>query len=134
MHKTGLRPNKYDIMVSKKVREFRVVRALSQEKLGEFIGVSIQQIQKYESGKNRISAGKLYEMAQIFKIPVTAFFECSGNYEIKKVNNRIIKMFKNFDKLEPEEQESFQNLINAIIATREAKQKKEGENGPHRTE
>lgn len=48
---------------------------LSQEKLGERLGLTFQQVQKYEKGSNRISASRLYQMAQILSVPVQFFFE-----------------------------------------------------------
>ena len=48
---------------------------LSQEKLAEAIGLTFQQVQKYECGMNRISAGRLYQLAEILGVPVAYFFE-----------------------------------------------------------
>ena len=48
---------------------------MSQEHLGEKIGVTFQQVQKYEKGTNRVGSGRLYQIASIFEVPVTAFFE-----------------------------------------------------------
>ncbi len=58
-----------------KLREFRIFKAMSQEKLGELTGVTAQQIQKYEKAQNRISASKLFEFSQILQKPITSFFE-----------------------------------------------------------
>ncbi|MDX2083509.1 MAG: helix-turn-helix transcriptional regulator [Rickettsiales bacterium] len=63
-----------DIHIAKKLRQFRISSAISQEKLGELIGVSFQQIQKYEKAQNRISASKLFEFSQLLNKPVSAFF------------------------------------------------------------
>ena len=48
---------------------------MSQEKLGEFLGLTFQQVQKYEKGVNRIGAGRLYQVAQILSVPVGYFYE-----------------------------------------------------------
>ena len=48
---------------------------MSQDKLGQEIGVTFQQIQKYESGQNRISAGRLYEICQVLGVPIASMFE-----------------------------------------------------------
>lgn len=63
-----------DIHIAKKLREFRIVAGLSQDKLGELTGVTFQQIQKYEKAKNRVSASRLFEFAQLLEKPVSAFF------------------------------------------------------------
>jgi transcriptional regulator with XRE-family HTH domain len=52
-----------------------LVRGLTQEGLGEKLGVTFQQIQKYEKGTNRVGSGRLYQIASLLEVPVTAFFE-----------------------------------------------------------
>jgi transcriptional regulator with XRE-family HTH domain len=64
-----------DVHIAAKLREFRLIAGLSQDKLGELVGITFQQIQKYEKAKNRVSASKLFEFSQILKKPVTAFYE-----------------------------------------------------------
>jgi transcriptional regulator with XRE-family HTH domain len=63
-----------DARVGSKLRQFRIMRGLSQTELGKELRVSFQQIQKYERGSNRISAGQLQEFARVLDIPVTSFF------------------------------------------------------------
>ena len=53
----------------------RMLIGMSQEKLGERLGLTFQQVQKYEKGSNRVSASRLYQMAQILGVPVQFFFE-----------------------------------------------------------
>jgi transcriptional regulator with XRE-family HTH domain len=64
-----------DKFVSRKLRFRRKELGISQTKVGKYIAVSIQQIQKYESGVNRITSGKLYYIADLLKVPVEYFFE-----------------------------------------------------------
>ncbi len=64
-----------DIHIGKKLHLRRNIMGLSQEKLGESINVSFQQVQKYEKGKNRVSASKLHEISHILNVPVHYFFE-----------------------------------------------------------
>ncbi len=64
-----------DRHVGKKLREHRRMLEMSQQDVSELLGISYQQIQKYESGANRISAGRLYTLAYIMQIPVHKFFE-----------------------------------------------------------
>ena len=63
-----------DARVGSKLRQFRIIRGLSQTELGKELRVSFQQIQKYERGSNRISAGQLQEFARVLDVPVTSFF------------------------------------------------------------
>src|SRR5579885_3142608 len=64
-----------DRHVGARIRERRVMLGLSQQQLAELIGVTYQQAHKYERGLNRISAGRLYEIAQVLTVPVSWFFE-----------------------------------------------------------
>lgn len=64
-----------DRHVGKKLRQKRIYLGLSQQALGEEVGVSIQQIQKYEKATNRIASGKLYQFAQLLKEPISYFYE-----------------------------------------------------------
>lgn len=64
-----------DIHVGSRVRLRRMVIGMSQEKLGEKMSLTFQQIQKYEKGTNRIGASRLYQLAQILDVPVQFFFE-----------------------------------------------------------
>jgi len=63
-----------DAAVGARIRNLRLRQGLSQTDIGEHIGVTFQQIQKYESGANRVSAGRLAELAKLFGVPVTAFY------------------------------------------------------------
>jgi transcriptional regulator with XRE-family HTH domain len=69
------RPNPIDGHVGGRVRLRRMLLGISQEKLGEQLGLTFQQIQKYEKGVNRISASRLFDLAQVLRVPVQYFFE-----------------------------------------------------------
>src|SRR2546423_4748439 len=64
-----------DDHVGARIRERRIMLGLSQQQLAQMIGVTYQQAHKYERGLNRISAGRLYEIAQVLSVPVSWFFE-----------------------------------------------------------
>jgi transcriptional regulator with XRE-family HTH domain len=68
------RPNPTDIYVGSRVRMRRKMLGLSQEKLGEKLGITFQQIQKYEKGTNRVGASRLQAMADAMEVPVSYFF------------------------------------------------------------
>jgi transcriptional regulator with XRE-family HTH domain len=67
--------NPVDIHVGQRVRLRRTLLGLSQERLGAAVGLTFQQIQKYERGANRIGASRLYEFSKILDVPVSYFFE-----------------------------------------------------------
>ena len=68
-------PRKIDIHVGQRVRQRRVLCGLSQTELANAIGLTFQQLQKYERGMNRISASKLWQISQVLDVPVQWFFK-----------------------------------------------------------
>lgn len=72
------RANEFDFMVARRLKSLRLIRGYSQEIVGNAIGVSVQQLQKYETGKNRISSGKLHQVAQFFNVLIGYFYEDSN--------------------------------------------------------
>lgn len=68
-------PHPVDRHVGERLRLRRALMGMSQERLAELVGVTFQQIQKYERGVNRIGASRLFEIAKILDVPVTWFFE-----------------------------------------------------------
>ena len=64
-----------DEYVGKRVRQRRWMVGLSQQQLGEAVGIKFQQIQKYETGMNRVSASRLWDIAAVLDVPVTFFFD-----------------------------------------------------------
>jgi transcriptional regulator with XRE-family HTH domain len=69
------KPNPTDIHVGSRIRLRRNMLSMSQEKLGENLGITFQQIQKYEKGTNRVGASRLQAIASILGVPVAFFFE-----------------------------------------------------------
>jgi len=67
-------PHPIDVHVGNRVRLRRMVTGISQEKLGAQLGLTFQQVQKYEKGANRISASKLFEISKVLQTPVAFFF------------------------------------------------------------
>ncbi len=67
-------PHPIDIHVGARMRERRMLIGMSQEQLGQRIGITFQQIQKYERGINRIGSSRLYDLAQVLEVPVSYFF------------------------------------------------------------
>jgi transcriptional regulator with XRE-family HTH domain len=68
-------PDPVDVHVGKRLRHARLLRGVSQEELGEGIGVSFQAVQKYEQGENRLSASRLFRAAALLEQTVAFFFE-----------------------------------------------------------
>jgi transcriptional regulator with XRE-family HTH domain len=72
-------PNVTDQHVGRRVRMRRLMLAMSQEKLAAALGLTFQQVQKYERGANRIGAGRLQHLSHILQVPVSFFFEGAPN-------------------------------------------------------
>ncbi|HZT24873.1 MAG TPA: helix-turn-helix transcriptional regulator [Pseudolabrys sp.] len=68
-------PNPIDKHVGARVRMRRIMLSMSQEKLGDALGLTFQQVQKYEKGTNRIGASRLQQISHILQVPVSFFFE-----------------------------------------------------------
>lgn len=64
-----------DIHVGKRVRHRRWMKGVTQQQLGDSVGIKFQQIQKYETGMNRVSASRLWDIAEALDVPVNFFFE-----------------------------------------------------------
>lgn len=69
------KPNPIDVHVGSRIRLRRNMLGLSQEKLGESLGITFQQIQKYEKGTNRVGASRLQAISSVLNVPVSFFFE-----------------------------------------------------------
>jgi transcriptional regulator with XRE-family HTH domain len=67
--------NPLDAQVGNRVRIRRMLIGMSQEKLGDHLGLTFQQVQKYEKGVNRVGAGRLYEISRILGVPINFFYE-----------------------------------------------------------
>ena len=81
-------PNPIDVHVGSRLRMRRMLVGMSQEKLGESLEVTFQQVQKYERGANRISASRLFDISHILDVPVQYFFDDIRPVRRKKKNQR----------------------------------------------
>ncbi|MDD9912282.1 MAG: helix-turn-helix transcriptional regulator [Alphaproteobacteria bacterium] len=112
-------PHPIDIHVGQRLKQQRKLQGISQENLAKQLGITFQQIQKYENGTNRISASKLYELSQILKTPIQYFFEnyqkspqfTENKTEITTIELTLIRAFQ---KLNPAQQQAFTNLISKL--------------------
>src|SRR5580704_18670594 len=82
------KPDALDIAVGQRIRVERLARRMSQTELADKIGVSFQQVQKYEKGTNRVGAGRLTRIAEVLGIPVRAFFETTASTILKDEDSK----------------------------------------------
>jgi transcriptional regulator with XRE-family HTH domain len=83
------KPNPIDVHVGARVRLRRTLLGMSQEKLGEALGLTFQQVQKYERGANRVGASRLFDLARVLDVPVSFFFDDMTS-EVEQLSPRLI--------------------------------------------
>jgi len=106
-----------DDRVGARIRERRILLGLTQQDLAEKIGVSYQQVHKYECGKNRITAGGLYEIARVLNAPVTYFYEVPGHEAPRPTPHQrmLLEIARNFAEIRNERhQEAVSQLTRAL--------------------
>jgi transcriptional regulator with XRE-family HTH domain len=86
-----------DAEVAKRMRALRLQRGLSQTELSDALGVTFQQVQKYERGANRVSAGRLFRIAKVLDVPVSFFF---SDYKGRRSDDREQAIAVDFDFLQ----------------------------------
>jgi transcriptional regulator with XRE-family HTH domain len=69
------RPSPIDVHVGSRIRLRRTLMGMSQERLGEALGLTFQQVQKYERGVNRVGASRLYDLSRVLDVPISFFFD-----------------------------------------------------------
>jgi transcriptional regulator with XRE-family HTH domain len=85
----GGKPNPVDVHVGARVRLRRTLLGMSQEKLGEALGLTFQQVQKYERGANRVGASRLFDLSRVLDVPVSFFFDDMSE-EVEALSPRLI--------------------------------------------
>lgn len=116
--KAANRATETDRFVGTRIRERRIMLGLSQQQMAEMIGVTYQQAHKYERGINRISAGRLYQIAQVLKVPVSYFYdgleEPSENNELSVRQRMCLELARNFSLIE---NKRFQEALSHLART-----------------
>lgn len=117
--KPSPRANAADHHVGARIRERRIMLGLSQQQLAQMIGVTYQQAHKYERGLNRISAGRLYEIAQVLGVPVSWFFDGLSRTEqpaeMSQRQRMCLELARNFAAIDNERhQEALSQMARAL--------------------
>ena len=114
-----------DRYVGLRIRERRIMAGLSQQQLAGLIGITYQQAHKYERGLNRISAGRLFAIAQALNVPVEWFFEGlsvqGGVQPVPPRQRMCLEVVRNFALIEdPQHQEALSKMARALAAQSQA--------------
>ncbi len=111
-------PRPVDVHVGGRVKVRRTLIGMSQEELGTHVGLTFQQIQKYEQGKNRMGASRLWQFSLILGQPISWFFEGIGKQK-RKVDDllakrEMLKLVRNLSACDPDVQKHIAALIKAV--------------------
>lgn len=114
------KPTKEDKLIGKNLKKIRLYRGLSQNQIAVKIGISFQQIQKYEKGTNRISGSRFIDLANELEVPIMAFFE--GVFPLnkipsyQKISERHFQILNKLGKInDPDFDKSILNLCKNMI-------------------
>lgn len=118
--RTANRTQDIDRHVGARVRERRIMLGFTQQQLADLIGVTYQQAHKYERGINRISAGRLFEIAHVLSVPVNYFFEGLEGEASRSISPRermCLELARNFAQIPNERhQEALSQLARVLAA------------------
>lgn len=104
-----------DRHVARRLRERRISLGMSQQRLARAVGVTFQQVQKYENGSNRISAGMLYELAAALAVPVAHFYDGLDEAAPPPRRSRLeLDMMRTFHDLPPGVQREVYTFVNNL--------------------
>ncbi len=100
MQKRKRGPDPIDVAVGARIKMQRRVSGMSQSALADGLGISFQQIQKYENGKNRVSSSRLQQIAALLKVPVSFFFDGGETTGRDKNSDYVVQLCNTFGGLE----------------------------------
>ena len=108
-----------DRHVGARIRERRIMLGLTQQQLADLIGVTYQQAHKYERGINRVSAGRLFEVAQVLSVPVSHFFdglEQEGERGVSPRERMCLELARNFAHIPNERHQEALSALARVLA------------------
>lgn len=114
----GDEPHPIDLHVGRTIAEQRRRQGLSQTQVANAVGVTFQQMQKYEKGSNRVSASRLHQIAEVLALPVSAFFpsEGAGDAEPHHFGRTGSKILQLLPRLSPGDQKTVLALVSSLAA------------------
>jgi transcriptional regulator with XRE-family HTH domain len=135
MAKSGKSPDATDAGVGEKIRTQRLLSRISQTDLGNSVGITFQQIQKYEKGVNRVGAGRLQRIAEVLGVPVSFFFEGArgSSIEVENINSSLrflesaaaVRVVRGFAEIEDEKiRQAIVALVEEIAGRYRSREKK----------
>ena len=112
-------PEPVDIHVGMRLRLKRQLGGLSQESLAERVGLTFQQIQKYERGANRVSASRLWQFAKILGVPVSFFFDdmAEGEPVQQDTDRKLLETMRRWPRLDEKQKASVLAIVKSLAAS-----------------
>ncbi len=110
----GGKPHPIDVRVGQRIRARRVMLGITQTQLAEALGISFQQVQKYENASNRVSGSRLQQIADVLEVPVSFFFEQDESEGVGPQDRGFAEMARLYSKLSPELQKQVRNIMRAL--------------------
>jgi transcriptional regulator with XRE-family HTH domain len=124
-------PSTVDVAVGRNVRSWRIARGISQTQLGNRLGISFQQVQKYETGGNRIATGRLVKIAATLGVPISALFQgtrpADASYSLLALvsDRRSFRLAHAFAAIKHSKfRESLVNMVENIAAAEAARRRR----------
>jgi transcriptional regulator with XRE-family HTH domain len=118
--RSSSRTQDIDRYVGARIRERRIMLGLTQQQLADLIGVTYQQAHKYERGINRVSAGRLFEVAQVLSVPVNYFFDGLDEENDRAISPRermCLELARNFAQIPNERHQDALSQLARVLAT-----------------
>jgi transcriptional regulator with XRE-family HTH domain len=126
----GKRTDPYDVEVGRRIRTRRVAKQMSQMDLAGRLGLTFQQVQKYEKGTNRVAAGRLKRIARILDVPILYFFDDTDEFDVGNNgapangladNSRALRLMRAYSRIDNSSlQQSILDLTEKIATERRA--------------
>jgi transcriptional regulator with XRE-family HTH domain len=121
-----------DAEIGRRIRALRLTRGLTMEQVAAQLGISQQQIQKYETGSNRVSASRLFALAQFLDVPVSAFFEGmqlrteQPARDVAPIDSRGYTLGHEFDRLSESQKQAVLSLVRSMAGKPETSGQQDG--------
>ena len=115
-------PHEIDVLIGSRIRSYRKFKNISQEKLGAKLGLTFQQIQKYESGSNRIGMSRFFQIAEALEVsPLFFLTDCKGK-SLTNLSREESAFLTVFNKLYPEDKQLLLHIAKSLHKNRQKRQ------------
>lgn len=104
-----------DAAIGRKIKKFRALKGMSQMELSEPLDISFQQLQKYEQGKNRVSAANIQKISQILSVPLSAFFEEDETIDSLKSDKQTKRLLRIWSRTSTKQKDDILAMMKLLV-------------------